>query len=144
MHVAAMLKRKGTDVVTVGPDESIGAAASTLAKHRIGAALVMDDGGRPIGILSERDIVRGVAAEGSGILQMPVSTLMTHDLVTCSSTDTTAQLMALMTARRIRHLPVVDGDRLIGMISIGDVVKARLDEAELEVESLRGYVAGLS
>jgi len=143
MHVAALLKRKGSDIVTVGPDEAIDTVSRTLAKHRIGAVLVLDDGGRPLGILSERDIVRGVAQEGSGILQQPASTLMTRDLVTCRGTDTVAQVMALMSERRIRHLPVMDGDRLVGLISIGDVVKARLDDAELEVESLRGYVAGL-
>ena len=142
MHVAAVLKRKGTDIVSVGSDEPIAAVARTLAERRIGAALVVE-GGRPVGILSERDIVRGVAQQGSAVLQQPASTLMTRELVTCQPTDTMAQMMALMSERRIRHLPVMDGDRLVGLISIGDVVKARLDDAELEVESLRGYVAGI-
>ncbi|HYD65072.1 CBS domain-containing protein [Azospirillum sp.] len=142
MHVAAVLKRKGTDIVTVRPDEPIAAVARTLAERRIGAALVVD-GGAPAGILSERDIVRGVAKHGSAVLQQPASALMTRDLVTCQPTDTVAQVMAVMSERRIRHLPVMDGERLAGVISIGDVVKARLDDAELEVESLRGYVAGI-
>ena len=142
MHVVAVLKRKGTDIVSIRPDEAISAVARTLAERRIGAALVVD-GGRPVGILSERDIVRGVARQGSAVLQQPASTLMTRDLVTCQPTDTMAQVMTLMTERRIRHLPVMDGERLMGLISIGDVVKARLDDAELEVESLRGYVAGI-
>lgn len=142
MHVAAVLKRKGTDIVTVRPDDPIAAVARTLAERRIGAALVVD-GGAPAGILSERDIVRGVAKHGSAVLQQPASALMTRDLVTCQPTDTVAQVMAVMSERRIRHLPVMDGERLAGVISIGDVVKARLDDAELEVESLRGYVAGI-
>ncbi|WP_448189124.1 CBS domain-containing protein [Azospirillum sp. sgz301742] len=142
MLVVAVLKRKGTDIVSIRPDEAVSAVARTLAERRIGAALVME-GNRPAGILSERDIVRGVAAQGSAVLQQPVSALMTRDLVTCHPTDTVAQVMVVMSERRIRHLPVMDGERLIGLISIGDVVKARLDDAELEVESLRGYVAGI-
>lgn len=143
MHVVAVLKRKGTDIVSIGPDEAVAAVARTLTERRIGAALVVDGGGRPVGILSERDIVRGVAGQGSTVLQQPVSSLMTRDLVTCQPTDTMVQVMEVMTERRVRHLPVMDGERLVGMISIGDVVKARLDDAELEVESLRGYVAGI-
>ncbi len=142
MHVAAILKRKGSTIVTIRPDETIATAAVTLNKHHIGAVLVLDDG-RPVGILSERDIVRGVALEGSVILERPVSSLMTRELVTCTTMDTTARMMTQMTERRIRHLPVLDGDQLVGMISIGDVVKACLDDTELEVESLRGYVAGV-
>ena len=142
MHVAAVLKRKGTDIVSVHPDDSIGTVARTLAEHRIGAVLVTD-GGAPVGILSERDIVRGVAKQGAAILRQPVSTLMTRDLVTCRPDDSVAQVMETMSERRIRHLPVMDGGRLVGLISIGDAVKARLDDAELEVESLRGYVAGI-
>lgn len=143
MHVVAVLKRKGTDIVSIRPDEAVSAVARTLAERRIGAVLVMDSVGRPVGILSERDIVRGVAGQGSAVLQQPASALMTRELVTCQPTDTVAQVMALMSERRVRHLPVMDGERLVGMISIGDVVKARLDDAELEVESLRGYVAGI-
>ncbi len=142
MHVAAVLKRKGPDIVSVRPDDAIAAVARTLAAKRIGAALVVE-GGLPVGILSERDIVRGVAGHGSAVLQQPASTLMTRKLVTCQPTDTVAQVMAVMTEHRIRHLPVMEGEQLVGLISIGDVVKARLDDAELEVESLRGYVAGI-
>ncbi|HEY0832611.1 MAG TPA: CBS domain-containing protein [Azospirillum sp.] len=143
MHVAAVLKRKGSAVVTVRTSDAVTDVARVLAQHRIGAVLVVDDSGRPAGILSERDIVRHLAADGRGTLQRAAADLMTRDIVTCQSTDTMAQVMALMTERRVRHLPVMDGDRLAGMISIGDAVKARLDDAELEVESLRGYVAGL-
>ena len=142
MHVAAVLKRKGSDIVSIRPGDPIAAVTRMLAERRIGAALVVD-GGAPVGILSERDIVRGVAKQGGGVLQQPVSTLMTRDLVTCRPDDTVAHVMAVMSERRIRHLPVMDGGRLIGLISIGDAVKARLDDAELEVESLRTYVAGI-
>lgn len=143
MHVAAVLKRKGSSVVTVRASDAIADVARVLAQHRIGAVLVVDDSGRPAGILSERDIVRALAGDGRATLQRHAADLMTREIVTCQCTDTMAQVMALMTERRIRHLPAMDGDRIAGMISIGDAVKARLDDAELEVESLRGYVAGL-
>lgn len=145
MHVAAVLKRKGTDVVTVRPSDSIGDVARTLTRHRIGAAVVMEDGGStlPCGIVSERDIVRAVAADGAVALDRPASELMTRQLVTGTPTDTVAQLMAVMTERRIRHVPIIEDGRMVGVISIGDVVKSRLDETEMEVESLRGYVAGI-
>lgn len=143
MHVAAVLKRKGNTVVTVRASDTVADVARVLAQHRIGAVLVVDEARRPAGILSERDIVRALAGEGRTALPRPAAELMTRDIVTCQPTDTMAQVMALMTERRIRHLPVMDGDRLAGLISIGDAVKARLDDAELEVESLRGYVAGL-
>lgn len=142
MLVAAVMKRKGSDIVSVHPSDSVGAVARMLTERRIGAVLVIDDGA-PVGILSERDIVRGVAGHGASALEQPVSSLMTRDLVTCRPDHTVAQVMAVMTERRIRHLPVMDGGRLTGMISIGDAVKARLDDAELEVESLRDYVAGI-
>lgn len=142
MHIAAVLKRKGADVVSIHPGARVVGAARTLTEHRIGAALVMESGA-VMGILSERDIVRGIATLGATALDQPVSTLMTRDLVTCRPDDTVARAMAVMSERRIRHLPVMDGDRLAGLISIGDVVKARLDDADLEVESLRGYVAGI-
>ncbi|WP_029010008.1 CBS domain-containing protein [Azospirillum halopraeferens] len=143
MHVSALLKRKGRDVVTVRPDDTAAAAAGVLAQHRIGAVLVSDGDGMPAGILSERDIVRHVAADGAAVLAKPVSALMTSDLVTIGPDTTDAEALALMSERRVRHLPVIDDGKLVGLISIGDVVKARLDGAELEVESLRGYVAGI-
>ena len=127
MHVAAVLKRKGSDIVSVGPDEAIAAVARTLAERRIGAALVVD-GGRPVGILSERDIVRGVAGQGSAVLQQPASTLMTRDLVTCQPCDTVAQVMALMSERRVRHLPVMDGERICGIVSLRDLTRSMAQE----------------
>ncbi|MGQ9365834.1 CBS domain-containing protein [Azospirillum sp. A39] len=143
MHVSALLKRKGSEIVSVRSDDTVAAAAALLTKHRIGAVLVSDGDGRPAGILSERDIVRRLAADGAQALGRPVSELMTRDLVTVGPEQSDAEALALMSERRVRHLPVMDGERLLGVISIGDVVKARLDGAELEVESLRGYVAGI-
>ncbi|WP_207456255.1 CBS domain-containing protein [Azospirillum sp. SYSU D00513] len=140
MHVAALIKRKGSQVIAAKPDAPITEVAGILARNRIGAVLVMDGDDRPVGILSERDIVRAVAAEGPDALSRPASHLMTRELVTCKPEDTVSQMMAVMTERRIRHVPVVEDGRVIGLVSIGDVVKARIDDAELEVESLRGYV----
>ena len=143
MHIAAVLKRKGSTIITANPEDRVDAVARQLAQHRIGAVLVMKGDGVPAGILSERDIVRAVAADGPAALERPAADLMTRELVTGRPSDTVSQIMAVMTERRIRHLPIVEEDRLVGLVSIGDVVKARLDDAELEVESLRGYVAGM-
>lgn len=143
MHIAAVLKRKGTGIITASPEDRIDAVARKLAHHKIGAVLVMRDDGRPAGILSERDIVRAVAADGAAALERPAGDLMTRDLVTGSPSDTVSQIMGVMTQRRIRHLPILQDGELVGLVSIGDIVKARLDDAELEVESLRGYVAGM-
>jgi len=143
MHIAAVLKRKGSTIITAYPEDRVDEVARKLAQHRIGAVLVMKGDGVPAGILSERDIVRAVAADGAAALERPVADLMTRELVTGRPSDTVSQIMVVMTERRIRHLPIVEEDRLVGLVSIGDVVKARLDDAELEVESLRGYVAGM-
>ncbi|NYZ14310.1 CBS domain-containing protein [Azospirillum sp. RWY-5-1] len=145
MHVAAVLKRKGADVVTVRPGDSIGDVARTLTRHRIGAVVVMEENGSalPCGIVSERDIVRAIAADGAAALDRPASDLMTRQLVTATPADTVAHVMSVMTERRIRHVPIIEDERMVGVISIGDVVKTRLDETEMEVESLRDFVAGI-
>ncbi len=143
MHVAAVLKRKGNRIVSASPDDTVAAVTRLLTEHRIGAVLVMDDDGQPVGILSERDIVRAIARDSAAALDRRAADLMTRDLITATPTDTVADMMAVMTERRIRHVPIVDAGRVVGVISIGDVVKARIDDAELEVESLRGYVAGM-
>lgn len=145
MHVAAVLKRKGADVVTVRPGDSIGDVARTLTRHRIGAVVVMEENGSalPCGIVSERDIVRAIAADGAAALDRPASDLMTRQLVTATPADTVAHVMTVMTERRIRHVPIIEDERMVGVISIGDVVKTRLDETEMEVESLRDFVAGI-
>lgn len=139
MHVQAILGDKGSNVVSIRPDATILEACRLLTEHRIGAVLVLD-GGSVAGVFSERDLVRAVAEQGSSCLDVALSTVMTRNVVTCQPTDSLDDVMAVMTARRIRHLPVLDAGRLVGIISIGDVVKHRLDEAALEVDSLREYV----
>ncbi|ALG72487.1 inosine-5-monophosphate dehydrogenase [Azospirillum thiophilum] len=143
MHVAAVLKRKGNRIVAAAPADTVAAVTRLLTEHRIGAVLVLADDGQPVGILSERDVVRAIARDGAAALDRPAAELMTRELITAAPTDTVADMMAVMTERRIRHVPIVEAGRVIGVISIGDVVKARIDDAELEVESLRGYVAGM-
>ena len=144
MTIAAILKQKGAGAVTVGPHASIAEVCATLAAHRIGAMPVTEanDTTHVVGILSERDIVRALAAHGAATLDMPAERLMTRLVATVSPATTVAQAMEMMTERRCRHLPVLQGGRLIGVISIGDVVKARIDAAEQEAESLKAYVAG--
>ena len=138
--ISGILKGKGTDVVSVGPDDPVMAVARTLTERGIGAALVRDAAGQVLGIISERDIVRGMAAQGQGTTQLPAKRLMTHDLVTVTPQTTVAQAMALMTHHRVRHLPVMEGGKLVGLVSIGDLVKSRIDEAEHEAAALKDYV----
>ncbi len=141
MHVEGILSRKGHEVATIVPDTSVRDAVQTLAEHRIGALVVSEDGEHITGILSERDVVRGLAASGPDLLDADVASIMTSEVQTCRPTDTVARLMSIMTGGRFRHLPVVDGDgRVTGIISIGDVVKERLTELETEAESLKDYV----
>jgi signal-transduction protein with cAMP-binding, CBS, and nucleotidyltransferase domain len=139
--VSQILKSKGAEVVEIERHRSIRDAAELMMAHGIGAVLVRDGTG-VCGILSERDIARGVAAEGEGAARAAVETLMTVDIVTCAPTDKTDELMTLMTNRRIRHLPVMAGGELVGMVSIGDIVKARLTELESHSEALQTYIAG--
>ncbi len=140
MTVNAILKAKGDTVVVVGPEESVQATAALLAARRIGAVLVVGGQGEILGILSERDIVRGLAEQGAAVLTQPVRSLMTGEVLRCARGDTVADLMGLMTARRIRHLPVVEEGRLVGLVSIGDVVKTHVADKELEAETLRRYI----
>jgi len=140
MHVRNILDGKGKRVTTLRPETTIAATTRLLAQQRIGAVLVTDATDNIVGIISERDIVAGLASHGAAVASLVVADLMTRDVLTCNPDDTIADIMAVMTTRRVRHLPVLDGGRLSGIISIGDVVKFRLDEAKLEVESLRDYV----
>ncbi|MBI5163723.1 MAG: CBS domain-containing protein [Magnetospirillum sp.] len=143
MIVKTILKTKarGAGVVTVSPDSSIAEAARQLAAHRIGALVAVDANGTIAGIISERDIVRGIAHQGNTCLFGQVRDLMTADVQVCRESDSLESLMAIMTERRIRHLPVVDdANRLVGIVTIGDVVKTRLDHADMEVDNLRHYV----
>jgi CBS domain-containing protein len=142
MTVAAILKHKGYQVTTVGPTASIADVAEVLATHRIGAALVMDRAEQLLGIISERDIVRSLAANGGHTLEMTAGQLMTRALQIATPDTTVEEAMRMMTEGRFRHLPVIDHGRVTGLISIGDVVKARIMQQAHEVDSLRAYVAG--
>ncbi len=144
MHVTEILKSKGREVITTGPDETAASTARLLASRRIGAVLVCDDDSAVVGIISERDIVGAISRDGARALEMSVAELMTRDVVTCEPGDSLTVVMEMMTTRRIRHLPVMSGGKLEGIISIGDVVKYRLEEAQFEVDALRHYVAGAS
>jgi CBS domain-containing protein len=140
MTVASILKQKPDRLISVKETDSLGDVANVLTRENIGAVPVLEPGGEMIGIVSERDIVRQIAREGGGVLSRPVSSMMTKTVVCCAPEDTVASTMALMTQRRFRHLPVRSNGRIIGMISIGDVVKRRVEDAEREAESLRDYI----
>jgi CBS domain-containing protein len=140
VQVGQVLRRKGHNVITVDGSESVRGALSLLAQHGIGALLVSADGRRIDGILSERDIARGLHERGAGLLGDPVSSVMTAEVHTCVATAGVHDLAQMMTDRRVRHVPVVDGDELVGIVSIGDVVKARLDELEDERRQLVDYI----
>jgi CBS domain-containing protein len=137
-----ILQRKGRDVSTIPPDATVRAAAEALAAANLGALVVSVDGTSLAGIVSERDIVRRLAADGPPLLDQPVSSIMQAEVRTCAGADNVDQLMELMTQHRIRHLPVVEDDALVGIISIGDVVKTRVDELVTEKEQLVDYIRG--
>jgi CBS domain-containing protein len=141
MTIATIIRHKGQDVVSVGAQDEVGAIARILAENRIGAVLVRDGGGDVLGIISERDIVRCIAAHGCDAVTLPAAKLMTRALHTVTPRTKVTEALELMTDRRVRHLPVVQDDgNLAGMVSIGDLVKARIDEALHEAEELRHYV----
>lgn len=140
--IAAILKHKGHHVVTVAPTACIAEVAQLLSDKRIGAVLVQDRVEQLLGIVSERDIVRSLAANGGRTLEMTAGQLMTRALRTATPRTSIAEAMREMTVGRFRHMPVLDRGELIGVISIGDVVKARIMEQEYEVESLKTYVSG--
>ena len=140
MTIKSILRHKGEDVFSVGPGEDVTSVAQALAQHRIGAALVRSQDGEVLGIVSERDIVRAVAREGVAALSHTARDLMTAELVTVSPATSVADGLAIMTQRRCRHLPVMEHGKLAGMVSIGDLVKARIEQAEQEAESLRAFV----
>ena len=140
--VAAILKHKGYQVSTVDPIARVSEVVALLAECRIGAVLVMDNAEQMLGIVSERDIIRSLAANGARTLEMTAGQLMTRAVQVAHPHTTTDQAMQMMTAGRFRHLPVIDHDTLVGLISIGDVVKARIMQQDTVVESLTAYVAG--
>jgi CBS domain-containing protein len=141
MQVRYILREKGREVVTIASDATISEAARLLARRRIGAVVVRDRDGSVSGILSERDIVRAIADDSIAALAQTVGAHMTRAVSTCSETDMVEDLMEQMTRGRFRHVPVVEDDRLCGIISIGDVVKSRIEETVREAESLREYIA---
>ena len=141
MQVAAILANKGRSVVTVKPGTSIPEITQVLKSKKIGAAVVVDDGETVIGIISERDLVHGLARHGARLLDMQVGELMTREVQTCGIELDVDEVMKVMTESRFRHLPVVDGGKLAGIVSIGDVVKHRLDELEAEASELKRYIA---
>ncbi len=140
MSVRAILKNKGSAVVTAVQGETLLRISQLIAEYRIGAVLVVDDDDRPVGIVSERDIVNALAAFGASALETPAGQVMSRGLLTVGLDHTSDELLATMTTSRVRHLPVVEGGKLLGIVSIGDVVKLKLDEAAAEVGLLREYV----
>jgi CBS domain-containing protein len=142
MTVAAILKHKGYQVSSVEPTATVAEVVETLAERRIGAVLVRDQTEQLLGIVSERDIVRSLAANRARTLEMTAGQLMTRALQVAHPETTVPEAMQMMTAGRFRHLPVLDGSTLVGVISIGDVVKARIMQQESEVDSLKAYVTG--
>lgn len=143
MTVKSILEEKGRAVFTLPPVETIANAVRALAEHRIGAVVVIGGSGRIEGILSERDIVRIIAAEGAAALDKPISSAMTSKVHTCTEMNTVNDVMEIMTRARFRHLPVEEGGVLVGIISIGDVVKRRIREVEKEAEQIRAYIAAV-
>ena len=142
MNVETILGTKGRAVATIRPEDTVGAAVEALVSGNIGALVASEDGEHVDGIISERDIVHALADHGPDLLSLTVAEVMTRPVVTCDPTESVAELMAEMTNRRIRHLPVVQNGLLCGIVSIGDVVKNRLDEIEYEARSLRSFIAG--
>lgn len=141
MTVKAILSEKGRSVVTQKPDALLSEICETLAGHKIGAVVLTSADGAIAGILSERDVVRALAHEGSGALAQKAASYMSRHVVTCSEEETIDQVMHKMTAGRFRHMPVVKAGKLIGVVSIGDVVKRRIEQAEREAAEIRNYIA---
>ncbi|MBP2149023.1 CBS domain-containing protein [Xanthobacter autotrophicus DSM 597] len=140
MSVTVILSRKGNDIVTLSPDATLGDAVASLARNRIGAIVVTNADMGVEGIISERDVVRLIGERGVDVLAEPITGLMTKAVVTCAPDDTVPQIMERMTRGRFRHVPVVQGGKLVGIISIGDVVKYRVEEMERESAQLRDYI----
>lgn len=137
MRVSQVLKGKGGGMITAGPDERVWAVLRRFQTHGIGTLVVTDDEGRLLGMLGERDVIHGLATKGKNLLEFAVRDVMVTDLPTCTPDEAIGRVEQMMTDRRTRHIPVVDGEKVMGVISIGDVVKARLDDDELENRILR-------
>jgi CBS domain-containing protein len=144
VRIADILRHKGSSVVAVAPDDTVNTALARLAEHNIGAVLVLTGDAEPgvAGIVSERDIARQLHARGSGLLTEPVSAIMTGNVISCRSTDSVDSVAAAMTERRVRHMPVLDDGRLLGIVSIGDVVLSRMRQLEQDSRQLEQYITG--
>ncbi len=142
MTVERILKEKGSHVPTVVPEARIADVIAALEAEDVGAVVVSGDGQRIEGIISERDVVRGLQRFGPEVLGHPARDMMTADVVTCTADDRVAGVMALMDARKIRHVPVIDDGKLAGIVSIRDIVKLRLDEVQAEADAMRAYITG--
>lgn len=142
MRAQQILDGKGNVVATVAPDATVRDAVAQLSQHNVGALVVSPDGQQVVGIVSERDVVRRLATDGGEVLDRPVEAIMKKEVKTCSPDEHTDDLMGTMTEGRFRHVPVIDEGALVGIISIGDVVKVRIDELATEREQLAGYIAG--
>ncbi len=141
MRISEILRRKGEDVATIEPDTKVGQLLALLAEHNIGAVVVSSDGAAIEGIVSERDVVRRLNERGAGLLDEPVSSIMTATVRTCAPGDNVEDLRATMTEHRIRHVPVTRDGKLVGIVSIGDVVKSAIAELETEREQLVDYIS---
>lgn len=141
MILASILRGKGNQIFKLKANDSIAVAARKLTENKIGALLVEDDNGNIVGILSERDIVGGMGLHGADLHDVHASELMTHELIKCSPQDSVLEAMAMMNDRRVRHLPVFEDDHLVGLISVGDLVKCRISEVQAEAEAMREYIS---
>jgi CBS domain-containing protein len=142
LRITDVLRRKGDLVVTIKPDETVHALLDALAQYKVGALVVSSGDGRVDGIVSERDVVRRLQSHGAAMLDLPVRSIMTTEVHTCSTDDSIEDLMVMMTERRFRHVPVVVDERLVGIVSIGDVVKHRIGELQSERDHLTAYITG--
>ncbi len=141
MTVASILAHKGRDVLTAPAKATLAEIVATLAEHRIGAIVITQASGAIVGIMSERDVVREIAKHGADALDRPAEACMTRKVISCSESDTVDRVMSVMTSGRFRHLPVITADRLVGIVSIGDVVKRKIEQAERDAAELREYIA---
>jgi CBS domain-containing protein len=142
MFVRQILRDKGDNIVSTGPKARIADVAALMSKERVGAVVVLDADRRLVGIVSERDITRGLAEHGAALLDMHAEQIMTREVITCSPDDGVDKLMRKMTIGRFRHLPVMEGRAMVGVVSIGDIVKHRLEQLEAEASLLQDYIAG--
>ena len=142
MRISDVLRVKGTQVITITPDTKVRQLVTVLAEHRIGAVVVSHDGTTVDGIASERDIVQALAQRGAAVMSEPVTAIYTAEVHTVTPQIPIEDVMRMMTERRVRHVPVVDGDSLLGIVSIGDVVKIRIGELETERTALTDYITG--